>query len=200
MEVTTEDIKKLRERTGAGILDCKKALEAAGGNAEDAVKSLREKGAALADKKGERTAAEGVIGEYLHFNSKVGVLVEINCETDFVAKNESFTDFAHSVAMHITAYNPRWIQPEDIPEEILEEEKEIYRKQLEKENKPDNIIDKIIDGKLKKFYEETCLLNQPYAEDDSISVEQALQDLIHATGENIKISRFVRFQVGEEES
>lgn len=200
MAVSTEEIKQLREKTGAGILDCKKALEASDGNIDDAVKSLREKGAVLANKKGERAAAEGIIGEYLHFNNKVGVLVEINCETDFVAKNEKFTDFAHSVAMHITANSPQWIEPEDVPQDVLEEEKEIFRKQLEQENKPENIIDKIIEGKLKKFYEENCLLKQPYAEDDSISVEQAVQDLIHATGENIKISRFVRFQVGEETS
>jgi len=199
MSVSTDDIKKLREKTGAGILDCKKALQECNGDMEEAVKLLRKKGAAVAMKKSGRSTAEGAIGEYLHFNKKVGVLVEVNCETDFVARNEKFLAFTHALAMHIAASGPRWVAPEDVPAEVLEEEKEIYRKQLEQEGKPAHIIDKIIEGKLKKFYEENCLLKQPYAEDDSITVEQAVQDMIHATGENIRIARFVRFQVGGEE-
>jgi elongation factor Ts len=199
MKASPDDIKKLLDKTGAGILDCKKAFEETGGNIEEAVKLLRKKGAAVVAKRSGRTASEGVIGEYIHFNKKIGVMVELNCETDFVAKNEKFNIFAHELAMHIAVANPRWLTSGEVPEKVIEDEKEIYKNQLEQENKPENIIDKIIEGKMKKFYEQNCLLNQPWAEDEKISVEQAVKDIIHATGENIQVARFVRFQVGDVE-
>ncbi len=197
MKIKSEDIKKLRQTTGAGIMDCKKALEEFDGDFDEAVKSLRKKGAKVAAKKSERSASEGTVGEYLHFNKKLGVLVEVNCETDFVAKNEKFTAFAHELAMHIAANNPRWIKSDEVPEDVIEGEKEIYRAQLKKENKPDNIIEKILDGKLKKFYEDNCLLSQVYSGDDKITVEQAIKDMVHAIGENIQVGRFTRFAIGE---
>jgi len=196
MAVSNEVVKKLRDQTGAGILACRAALEQANGNIEEAVKELRKKGAALAAKRADRAASEGTIGVYLHHNKKVATMVEVNCETDFAARNDKFLEFARELAMHVTAYSPRWLAPADVPAKVIEDEKEIYRAQLKQEKKPDNIIEKILEGKLGKFYEQNCLLKQAYSGNDKITVEQALHDLVSTIGENIKISRFQRFAVG----
>lgn len=197
MKVSSEDIKKLRQMTGAGILDCKNVLQESNGDIDEAIKSLRKTGAIKAAQKGDRATREGIIESYIHFNKRVGVLVEVNCETDFVARNERFTEFCHELGIHVAAYDPRWLSPEDVPEEVLNDEKEIFREQLKRENKPDNIIEKIIQGKLKKFYEKHCLLKQKYSGNDKITVEQAAQELIQATGENVQIARFARFALGD---
>lgn len=197
-EVTMEQIKKLRERTGLGIMDCKKALIEADGDEEKAVEILRKKGFATAAKKATRVTKEGFIGSYIHSNGKIGVLVEVNSETDFVARNEEFREFAKNIAMQIAASSPLYVSPEDIPQEVLEKEKEIYREQLKDSGKPEHVIERIIEGKLKKYYEEVCLLEQPYVKNPEITVRQYLTEQIAKFGENIVIKRFVRFAVGEE--
>ncbi len=199
MQITASMIKALREKTGAGMMDCKKALEYANGDEEKAIQWLREKGLAKSQKRAGKVAKEGLIGHYIHSNGKIGVLVEVNCETDFVAKNEKFREFVKNIAMQIAATNPLSVSPEDLPKEIVEKEKEIYRKQLEGQNKPDHIKEKIIEGKMKKFYEEVCLLNQPYIRDEKITIQDLLNELVAALGEKIVIKRFVRMEVGEEE-
>jgi elongation factor Ts len=178
-------------------MDCKKALEASGGDEEKALAWLREKGLSKAQKRAGKTASEGMIGSYIHMNGKIGVLVEINCETDFVAKSDRFQEFAKNIAMQIAATNPICVSPEDLPEEVLEKEKEIYKKQAEAEGKPENIIPRIVEGKLKKFYKEVCLLEQPYIRDDSLTIQDLLNELVSVLGEKIVIRRFVRFEVGE---
>jgi elongation factor Ts len=196
-EINAAIVKQLREKTGAGMMDCKKALVEVEGDMEKAVEFLRKKGLATAQKRAGRALTEGMIQSYIHMTGKLGVLVEINCETDFVAKNEDFQEFAKNIAMHIAASNPLGIKPEDVPEEIIENEKSIYRAQALEMGKPENILDKIVEGKLKKFYQENCLLNQPFVRDPEISIADLMNDLIAKIGENITIKRFIRYQIGE---
>ena len=190
-------VKQLREKTGAGMMDCKNALSEVEGDIEKAIELLRKKGLATAQKRAGRALSEGIIQSYIHMTGKLGVLVEVNCETDFVAKNEDFQEFTKNIAMHIAATNPLGITPEDISEEIIEKEKEIYRAQALDMGKPENVVDKIVEGKLNKFYQESCLLNQPYVRDTDISVADLLNQMIAKIGENISIKRFVRYQIGE---
>ena len=190
-------VKELREKTGAGMMDCKNALSEVNGDMEKAVEFLRKKGLATAQKRAGRALNEGIVQSYIHMTGRLGVLVEVNCETDFVAKNEDFKGFAKNIAMHIAASNPLGIAPEDVPNDIIEKEKEIYRAQALEMGKPENVVDKIVEGKLKKFYEESCLLNQPYVRDTNVSVADLLNELIAKIGENISIKRFVRYQIGE---
>jgi len=195
--ISAEQVKQLREKTGAGMMDCKKALVECDGDIEKAVDFLRKKGLATAQKRAGRALSEGTIQSYIHMNGKLGVLVEVNCETDFVAKNEAFIDFAKNIAMHIAASNPLGIRAEDVPAEIISREKEIYQAQALETGKPENVLDKIVDGKLKKFLKDSCLLNQPYVRDPEKSVEDLLNELIAKIGENITIKRFNRYQIGE---
>jgi elongation factor Ts len=196
-EINAAIVKQLREKTGAGMMDCKKALLEVKGDMEKAVGFLRKKGLATAQKRASRAMTEGTIQSYIHMTGKLGVLVEVNCETDFVAKNEDFQEFTKNISMHIAASNPLGIKPEDIPETIIENEKSIYRAQALEMGKPENILDKIVEGKLKKFYQENCLLNQPFVRDPDISIADLMNELIAKIGENITIKRFVRFQIGE---
>ena len=197
MEISASMVKDLREKTGAGMMDCKKALSESGGNFEKAVDYLRQKGLATAAKRAGRIASEGRIGSYVHAGGKIGVMVEINCETDFVAKTDDFQVFAKDIAMHIAASNPIFIRREEVTSDILEREREIYRAQARETGKPEKIIDKIIDGKLEKFYGEVCLLEQPFVKDPDLSVQDLLNGLIGKLGEKVEIRRFNRFQVGE---
>jgi len=190
-------VKQLREKTGAGMMDCKNALSEVEGDVEKAIELLRKKGLATAQKRAGRALSEGIIQSYIHMTGKLGVLVEVNCETDFVAKNDDFQEFTKNIAMHIAATNPLGIAPEDISPDIIEKEKEIYRAQALDMGKPENVIDKIVEGKLKKFYEESCLLNQAYVRDTDISIADLLNQMIAKIGENISIKRFVRYQIGE---
>jgi elongation factor Ts len=190
-------VKQLREKTGAGMMDCKNALSEVEGDIEKAIELLRKKGLATAQKRAGRALSEGIIQSYIHMTGKLGVLVEVNCETDFVAKNDDFQEFTKNLAMHIAATNPLGITPEDISQEIIEKEKEIYRAQAIDTGKPENVIDKIVEGKLKKFYQESCLLNQPYVRDTDITIADLLNQMIAKIGENISIKRFVRYQIGE---
>ncbi len=196
-KISAAIVKELRDKTGAGMMDCKNALTEVSGDIEKAIEFLRKKGLATAQKRAGRALDEGTIQSYIHMNGKLGVLVEINCETDFVAKNEDFQEFAKNIAMHIAASNPLGISPEDIPSDVVEKEKEIYRAQALEMGKPENVIDKIVEGKLNKFYQESCLLNQPYVRDTDISIADLLNALIAKIGENISIKRFVRYQIGE---
>lgn len=197
MAITTEMIKELREATGAGVLDCRKALEQAGGDFKKAVDFLREKGLATAAKRADRQASEGVIELYSHGGGRVGVMLELNCETDFVGRSESFRNLAHELALQIAAGAPRYIRPEDIPAEVLEHERQIAKARAREEGKPEAILEKIAEGRLEKFKDEVCLLRQPYIRDESITVEQLLMQNIAAIGENIVIRRFVRWERGE---
>ncbi|CAB5100257.1 Translation elongation factor Ts [Olavius algarvensis associated proteobacterium Delta 3] len=190
-------VKQLREKTGAGIMDCKEALIEGDGDMEKAVEFLRKKGLATAAKRAGRAMSEGVVHAYIHTGGKIGVLVEINCETDFVAKTDDFQDFAKNIAMHIAATSPLGIHPEDVPEDVIEKEKEIYRAQALEQGKPEKILDKIIDGKLSKFFKESCLMNQPYVRDPDITIADLLNETIAKIGENISIRRFTRYQIGE---
>ena len=196
-EINAAMVKQLREKTGAGMMDCKKALLEVKGDIDKALEFLRKKGLATAQKRAGRAMTEGMVQSYIHMTGKLGVLVEVNCETDFVAKNEDFQEFAKNIAMHIAASNPLGIKPEDIPEEIVENEKNIYRAQALDMGKPENILDKIVEGKLKKFFQENCLLHQPFVRDPDISVADLMNELIAKIGENITIKRFVRYQIGE---
>jgi elongation factor Ts len=190
-------VKQLREKTGAGMMDCKNALSEVDGDMEKAIEFLRKKGLATAQKRAGRALSEGIIQSYIHMTGKLGVLVEVNCETDFVAKNDDFQEFTKNLAMHIAATNPLGITPEDISQEIIEKEKEIYRAQALDMGKPENVIDKIVEGKLNKFYQESCLLNQPYVRDTDITIADLLNQMIAKIGENISIKRFVRYQIGD---
>ena len=190
-----EDIKKLREATGAGMMDAKSALEEAGGDYEKAVAVLRKKGLAKAAKKAERTAGVGVIESYVH-GGKIGVLVEVNCETDFVARTDDFKEFTRDVALHIAAANPNYVSSEDIPEDELNKEKDMIKEEVAASGKPAEHAEKIIDGKLSKWYEEVCLLNQPFVKDPNQTIEQLRQALVAKLGENIVIARFTRLEVG----
>ena len=197
MEINAAQVKELRDSTGAGIMDCKKALQESEGDIEKALRILREKGLAGAQKKSGRVASDGIIDSYIHLNSRIGVLLEVNCETDFVARNETFRAMVHDVAMHIAASSPLYVSPEDIPEDVLEQEREINRNRALKEGKPEKVVDKIVEGRLKKYYEEICLLEQPFVKDPEISIAELVQRTIAAVGENIVVRRFARFQVGE---
>jgi elongation factor Ts len=195
--ISAEMVKQLREKTGAGIMDCKQALSECDIDIDKAVDFLRKKGLATAAKRAGRAMTEGIIQSYIHMGGKLGVLVEIGCETDFVAKNEDFQGFAKNIAMHIAAANPLGINPEDVPEDVVNKEREIYRAQALEMGKPENMIDKIAEGKLTKFIKESCLLNQAYVRDPKISIADLLNELIAKIGENITIKRFARFQTGE---
>lgn len=190
-------VKQLREKSGAGIMDCKEALSGCEGNIIKAVEYLRKKGLATAQKRAGRTTGEGTIQAYIHMGGKIGVLVEINCETDFVAKTDDFKAFVKNIAMHIAATNPISVASEDVPAEVIDKEKEIYRAQALEMGKPEKIIDKIAEGKLIKFYKDNCLLLQPYVRDPDVTIEDVLNDIIGKTGEKITIKRFARFQIGE---
>jgi elongation factor Ts len=190
-------VKELREKTGAGMMDCKKALTDCAGDMDKAVDFLRKKGLATAQKRAGREMSEGTIQSYIHMGGKIGVMVEVNCESDFVAKNEDFQEFARNIAMHIAATNPVAIVQEDVPEEIVGKEMEIYRAQAKELGKPENMLDKIAEGKLKKFYKENCLMNQPYVRNPEITIADLLNEQIAKIGENITIKRYSRFQLGE---
>ena len=196
-DISATQVKQLRDKTGAGIMDCKEALSACDGNMDKAVEFLRKKGIATAQKRSGRAMSEGSIQAYIHMNAKIGVMVEVTCETDFVAKSDDFIDFAKNIAMHIAASSPLGIKPEDISPEVIEKEREIYRAQALELGKPAAVVEKIVDGKLKKFLQDNCLLQQPYVRDTDISIQDLLNELIAKIGENITIKRFVRFQVGE---
>ena len=197
MKISTKQVKELREKTGVGIIYCKNALQESGGDINKAVDILRKKGIAKAQKREGRITSEGQIQSYVHMGGKIGVLVEVNCETDFSAKTEDFTNFTKNLAMHITATNPIAISPENIPPEIMEREKEIYRDQAIHSGKGEKIVEKIVEGKLRKFFSESCLLNQAYIKDPNITIQDLINELRAKTGENIVIKRFVRFQLGE---
>ena len=197
MAISAAEIKKLRDATGVGFLECRKALEEAEGDFDKAVVLLRERGLAKAAKRSGREASEGILKLYDHGNGRVGVMVEVNCETDFVARSEQFREFAHEISLQIAASSPQWVNESDIPEDVLEREREIARHRALEEGKPENIIDRIVDGRLEKFKEEVVLMKQPYIRDDSITIEQFLHQTIAAIGENIVIRRFVRWEVGE---
>jgi elongation factor Ts len=190
-------VKELRERTGAGFSDCRAALVEAGGDLEKAVDVLRKKGQAAAQKKAQREAADGVVGSYIHAGGKIGVLVEVNCETDFVARTEDFQRLCHDIAMHVAALDPRFVRREEVTPEILEREREIYAAQARASGKPDNIIEKIVSGKMEKFYEETCLYEQHFIKDEQHTVRELIDQMIAKIGEKIEVRRFVRFKVGE---
>jgi elongation factor Ts len=196
-EIGAKLVKELREKTGAGMMDCKEALAVSDGDMAKAVEVLRKKGLATAQKRAGRATSEGTIAAYIHMGGKLGVMVEVNSETDFVAKNEQFQEFAKNIAMHIAASNPLGIRPEDVPAEIIAKEREIYAAQAKETGKPEKVIEKIVEGKLKKFYQDSCLLHQAYVRNPDITVGDLLNDLIAKIGENISIKRFVRFQVGE---
>ena len=200
MVITAEQVKELRAATGVGVLDCRKALEQANGDFDKAFDYLREKGLATAAKRATREASEGFLELYSHGNGRVGVMVEVNCETDFVARAEAFRTFAHEVALQIAAGAPRYINADQIPEAELEHEREIARRRALEEGKPENVVDRDVEGRLEKYKEEICLLQQPYIRDESITVEKLLLQNIAATGENIVIRRFVRWEVGESTS
>lgn len=196
-EISAAMVKELREATGSGIMDCKRVLAEAEGNMEKAIELLRKKGLAKAAKRAGRSTSEGIVYSYIHTGAKLGVLVEINCESDFVAKTDDFAAFAKDIAMHIAAANPAGLGPEDVDQSVIEKEREIYRAQMLEEGKPENIIDKIVDGKVEKFYKEVCLLSQQYVKDPQKTIEDVLKETIGKIGENIQIKRFARFQIGE---
>ncbi|MBT8359238.1 MAG: translation elongation factor Ts [Desulfobacterales bacterium] len=195
--ISAKMVKQLREKTGAGIMDCKQALSECDVDLDQAIDFLRKKGLATAAKRAGRAITEGIIHSYIHMGGKLGVLVEIGCETDFVAKNEDFKEFAKNISMHIAAANPLGINAEDVPEDLINKEREIYRAQALEMGKPENMIDKITEGKLNKFIKESCLLNQPYVRDPQITIADLLNELIAKIGENITVKRFARFQIGE---
>ena len=197
MAITNEMIKELRQVTGAGVLDCKKALKDSNGDFDKAVEHLREKGLAAAAKRAARAANEGIIGVYVHHGSRVAAMVELNCETDFVARTDEFRTLAHDLAMQVTATRPRYLSREDVSPEVIEAEKQIYRAQMADQNKPEHILERIIEGKLAKFYQETCLLEQPFIKDDDLTVENLIKSVIAKTGENIVLGRFVRYEIGK---
>ena len=195
--ISAKMVMQLREKTGAGIMDCKGALSECNGDMDKAVDFLRKKGLATAAKRAGRAMTEGIVASYIHMDNKLGVLVEVNCETDFVAKNDDFKEFAKNIAMHIAATNPVGIRPEDVSEEIIAKEKEIYRGQVLEMGKPEKIADKIVEGKLQKYFKENCLIDQAYVRNPDMTVADLLNEMIAKIGENILIKRFVRFKIGE---
>ncbi len=197
MAIKAEDVKKLREKTGAGMMDCKKALAETGGDMEKAVAYLREKGLARMVRRADRVAAEGIVEAYIHHGSKVGVLVEVNCETDFVARTDDFRALAKEIALQVAASKPLFVSREDVPEELIENEKAILKAQALNEGKPEHIAEKIVEGRIVKFYQEVCLLEQPYIRDSEKTIYDLLMEDSAKTGEKMEIKRFVRFEVGE---
>ncbi|MCJ7540756.1 MAG: translation elongation factor Ts [Desulfobacterales bacterium] len=195
--ISAKMVMQLREKTGAGIMDCKGALTECNGDMDKAIDFLRKKGLATAAKRADRAMTEGIVASYIHTDSKLGVLVEVNCETDFVAKNDDFKAFAKNIAMHIAATNPVGIRPEDVSEEIINKEKEIYRGQVLEMGKPEKIADKIVEGKLKKYFKENCLMDQDYVRNPEMTIADLLNEMIAIIGENISIKRFARFKIGE---
>jgi len=195
--ITSALIKELRERTGAGMMDCKKALTETDGNIDKAIEFLREKGLSSAGKKSGRVAAEGVVSSYIHMGGKIGVLVEVNCETDFVAKNDDFQSFAKDIAMHIAAASPEYLTIEDVPAGVIEKERTILKHQAINEGKPENIAEKMVEGRIKKMYKDICLMEQPYVKNPDQTISDLLKEKISVIGENIVIRRFTRYQMGE---
>lgn len=197
MAITAEMVKELRGATGAGVLEAKKALEQTNGDFDKAVDILREKGAARAAKRADRTAKEGLIELYAHPGNRVGVILELNCETDFVARNDQFRELAHNLALHIAAAAPRYLTPEDVPADEVERETAVLKAQVVASGKPEDIADKIVAGRIGKFYEEICLMEQPYVKDEKVKIKDMLTDAIRTTGENIVVRRFARYELGE---
>ena len=200
-EITAAAIKALREKTGAGMMECKSALTEAGGSEDQAIDILRKRGLATASKKSGRIAAEGLVDSYIHAGGKIGVLVEVNCETDFVARSEEFRNFVHDLAMHITAAEPRFVTKEEVPADVLAKEREIALEAAKADpknaNKPEQVFEKIVEGRVSKFYQDTVLMDQPYVKDQNISVGDLLRQMVSKTGENVQIRRFIRFKMGE---
>ena len=197
MEISAAQVKQLRDQTGAGMMECKAALTEANGNMEEAVTLLRKRGLAQAAKRTGRATGQGAIGSYIHMGGKIGVLVEVNCETDFVARTDDFNNLVKDVAMHIAAADPKWVRREDVPADAIEKERQIYRAQMEGQNKPANVIDKIVDGKLESYYAQVCLMDQPSVRDPNVTIKQMVAAATAKTGENVTITRFVRFKLGE---
>jgi elongation factor Ts len=197
MEITAAQVKALRDKTGAGMMECKSALVESGGNEEKAVELLRKKGLASAAKRAGRTTSNGIVGSYIHMGGKVGVLVEVNCETDFVARTEAFQALVKELALHIAAAEPKYVRREEVPADVLEKEREIYRAQFADSGKPANVVEKIVEGKLGSFYSQVVLLDQPSVRDQNVSISQMIAEASAKTGENIGVSRFARFKVGE---
>jgi len=197
-EITSAMVRELRERTGAGMMDCKKALSQVGGDVDKALVFLREKGLAAAAKRSSRTAAEGAVGSYIHAGGKIGVLMEVNCETDFVARTDDFQGLVRELAMQVAAANPRYLRREEVPADVLEQEKSIFRTQAAESGKPEQVIEKIVNGKIEKFFAEICLLEQVYIKDPDKKVGDLVTDAVSKMGENLVVRRFARFQLGEE--
>jgi elongation factor Ts len=195
--ITAEMVKQLRDKTGAGMMDCKAALGESGGDMEKAIEILRKKGLASAAKRAGRATNNGLIGHYIHMGGKVGVLAEVNCETDFVARTDDFQTLAREIAMHIAAADPKYVRRDDIPTDVLEKEREIYRAQFAGSGKPANVIEKIVDGKLESFYAQVCLLDQPSVRDPNVTIQQMVSAATAKTGENVTVSRFCRFKLGD---
>jgi len=195
-EITSDQIKMLREKTQAGMVECKKALVETNGDMDKAVDLLRKKGLASANKKMDRETKEGIIASYIHSNNKIGVLVELNVVTDFVARNQDFQTLAKELCMQVAAANPLYVKPEDVPQEILEKEKEIYREQMKDSGKPANVVEKIVEGKLNKYYSDVCLLEQEYIKDPNVKIKDLIKEKIATFGENISVGRFTRYQIG----
>jgi elongation factor Ts len=200
MAITAEQVKQLRDKTGAGMMECKAALTEANGNIEEAVTILRKRGLAQAAKRAGRATAQGTIGTYIHLGGRIGVMVEVNCESDFVARTDDFNNLVKEVAMHIAAADPKWVRREEVPAEAIDKEKAIYRAQMENSGKPANVLDKIVEGKLGSFYSQFVLLDQPSIRDGSVTIGQVVAQATAKTGENIQISRFTRYRVGEGEA
>ncbi|AEX86229.1 elongation factor Ts [Marinitoga sp. 1135] len=199
MAISAAEVKKLRDATGAGMMDCKKALEEANGDFDKAVEILRKKGAAKAAKKAGRSTGEGIIYSYIHHNERIGVLLELNCETDFVARTDEFHELAKQISLQIASMNPKWLKKEDVPEEIIAKEKEIYAEEMKNSGKPEHVIEKIVENKLNKFFETNCLLEQEFvfADEKGTKIKDLITNAIAKIGENIKVSRFVRYEIGE---
>ncbi len=199
MAVTAQQVQELRRKSGAGVMDCKRALEESGGDVEQAATLLRKQGMARADARLSRATTEGVVASYIHAGGKIGVLVELNCETDFVARTDEFQELSRNLAMHIAAEHPRYVREDEIPDDVIEQEKEVYRALAVKEGRPENVLDRIVEGRLRKFYSEVCLLDQVYVRDDQKTVGELLKETMAHLGENIAVRRFVRYQMGEGE-
>ncbi|HUB32600.1 MAG TPA: translation elongation factor Ts [Bryobacteraceae bacterium] len=197
MEITAQLVKDLRERTGAGMMECKKALVATKGDIAEAEVYLRKQGIASAGKKASRATRQGLIGSYIHAGGQLGVMVEVNCESDFVARTDDFRELVHDIAMHIAAADPRYLRREDVPADVLEKEKEIARDRARNEGKPEKVVERIVEGRLTKFYEEACLLEQPFVKEATLTIEQLVKTKIAKLGENIGIARYIRFKVGD---
>ncbi len=198
VQISSEDVKKLRDKTGVGIMDCKKALKECDGDFNKAVEFLRKKGVEVASKRSGRQTSQGTVASYIHLGGKIGVLVEVNCESDFVAKSDNFTDFVKDISMHIAAASPDWVTRDEVPEDVLDKEKEILKEQALKSGKPEKILDKIVEGRISKFYTQHCLMDQAFVKDPDKTIQQLLDELMGKTGEKCVIRRFARYQLGEE--